>query len=251
MTERRATLIIVPVLRRPHRAQIVADSIAAATPEPHRVLFVANKGDTPEIAACEATGHDVLVMPYPHHPSAWRRRPGEWAAKINAAYRQSTEPFLFLGADDLSFWPGWLGAVLRVADDTGCGVIGTQDLGNPRVVAGNHSTHPVVARWYADEFGTAERPGEVLCEAYPHEFVDDELVATAKVRESWAFADDAVVEHLHYAWDKAPRDELYAEMRSRMAHGRRLFQRRRHLWSDPANLWENQRRETRLREVGR
>lgn len=244
MTEHRSTLLIIPVLRRPHRAQLVADSIAAATPEPHRVLFVANKGDGPEIAACAATGHEVLIMPYPHHPSAWRRNPGDWAKKINAAYRHTAdETFLFLGADDLAFRPGWLAAVLRVADETGCGVIGTQDLGNPRVIAGTHSTHPVIARWYADEFGTAERPREVLCEVYPHEYTDDELVETAKARGSWAFADDAVVEHLHYVWDKAPRDELYAEMRSRMAHGRKLYQRRRHLWDDTANLWENRRRE--------
>jgi hypothetical protein len=223
------TLIVIPVLMRPHRAQQVAASVAAATPEPHRVMFVANMGDTAEIEACESTGHPVLVMPYRHHPAAWRRNLGEWAKKINAAYWASDEPYIFCGADDLVFHDGWLSAALAEMRP-GIGVVGTNDTANPAVVAGLHATHPLVARWYADRYGTVDQPGLVLHEGYAHEYVDNELVATAQARRAWAFAADSVVEHLHPNWGTAPRDPLYAQQQARMRYGRLLYQRRRALW---------------------
>ena len=126
--------------------------------------------------------------------------------------------------------PGWLSAALaRLAP--GIGVVGTNDLGSPRVMAGEHATHSLVTRSYADEFGTIDEPGKVLHEGYVHEFVDDELVATARFRSAWAFAVDSHVEHLHPCWGKAPMDRLYAGQSERIRAGRKLYDRRRHLWA--------------------
>lgn len=216
-------LVIVPVLRRPHRAVLVAESLAKATPQPHRLLFVASPGDTAEHEAVRATGADLLVIDEPPMP-------GDYARKVNAAYRSSTEPLLFLGADDLEFHPGWLKAAVWKLTN-GIGVVGTNDLGNPRVMAGLHATHSLVTRRYADDFGTIDRPGEILHEGYHHEYVDDELVGTAKRRGAWAFAAESIVEHLHPHWAKAPTDPLYAAQAQRMRASRELFQRRRRLWT--------------------
>lgn len=158
-------------------------------------------------------------------------RVGDYARKVNHAYRVTVEPFLFLGADDLAFHPGWLPAAFAAMDDPAVGVVGTQDLApTDRARTGSHSTHCLVRRSYIDRFGTIDQPGFVLHEGYPHEYVDDEFVGTAKHRGAWAFAHGSIVEHLHPSWNKAPRDALYNGQRARMSNGRGIYQRRRKLW---------------------
>lgn len=220
------TLVVVPVLRRPHRVEPLLESLAGATPEPHRVLFCCTIGDEAEIAAVEATGSEHIDLEH---------APGDYARKINTAVAQSGEPFVFLGADDLQFHPGWLSAALTLMHAR-VGVVGTNDLTNRRVMRGEHATHSLVARWYIDRLGTlnehgGNNPGEVLFEGYQHEYVDDELVGTAKKRGAWAFAEDSHVEHLHPMRGKAPMDEIYAAQEARMRASRQLFQRRRSLWT--------------------
>jgi glycosyltransferase involved in cell wall biosynthesis len=217
-----ATVIVVPVLRRPHRVQPLLESIERNTPAPHRVLFVASPGDDAELAALEAAAADHLVLDRP--PGR-----GDYARKINLAYRSTREPLLFLGADDLAFHPGWLE---RAQEHLAAGihVVGTNDLGNARVIAGDHATHSIVTRWYVDHRGTIDEDRKVLHEGYEHEFVDDEFVATAKKRRAWAFAPHSIVEHLHPSWGKAPTDPLYDDQDRRMRAGRRLYLRRRRLW---------------------
>jgi hypothetical protein len=187
------------------------------------VLFICSSGDVAEMEAIDEVGAERLLV----GPSG----PGDYAKKINAGYEATEGPFLFLGADDLKFHPGWLEAALEPMSDERIGVVGTQDLGNPSVKRGEHATHSLVRRSYVDAFGTIDEAGKVLSEAYPHEFVDNELVETAKARGAWAFADDSVVEHLHPSWGKSPVDELYAQQRRRMREGRRIYQHRRKLWA--------------------
>lgn len=212
---------IVPVLERPWRAQPLADSFRAATPH-GRLLFVASSTDRAEIEACEQSGSDVLVVPGP-------RRHGDWARKINAGYRASTEPLMLLGGDDITFRAGWHDEVANAAAQ-GWDVIGTQDLGSPRVMQGTHSTHPVVTRRYADEQGTLDRAGEVVTERYDHNYVDDELVGTAKHRGVWVFCSGAVVEHLHPSWRKADIDHVYQLGRQMWHADQNLHLARRYLW---------------------
>lgn len=217
-------LIAIPVLRRPHRAAPVVESIRRATPEgAARILFVGTTGDSAEHDACRATGAELLVLPGEHQP-------GDYARKINAAYLASDEPLLFLGADDIDFRPGWLAEAERVRAETGAGVIGTNDLGNPRVIRGDHATHCVVARDYVDHFGTVDEPRKVMHEGYVHEFADDEMIGTAKSRRQWAFAADSIVEHLHPSWGKAPTDPLYDAQQARMRASRALYLSRMGMW---------------------
>jgi glycosyltransferase involved in cell wall biosynthesis len=218
------TVLLVPVLRRPRNVGPLVRSVAENTPEPHRLLFIATAGDWDEIAAIEEAGAEYLTVP----PTPR----GDYARKINAGYAATSEPFLFLGADDLRFHPGWLSAGLALFADDRIGVVGTQDLApTERARTGQHATHSLVRRTYVDECGTIDRRGLVLHPGYWHEYVDDELIATARARGAFAFAEHSVVEHLHPSWGKAPTDELYQQQRRRMSHGRALFARRRRLWT--------------------
>lgn len=227
--------ILVPVLARPHRAFALVSSIARSTSVAHRIVFLCTPGDVAEIAACSATADrargtvDVLVCPF-------ERRPGDFARKTNHGLRETSEPWLFLGADDLDFRPGWDVACLRSAEQTGARLIGTNDLGNPLVRRGEHATHTLVARSYAEERGTIDEPGKIYHEGYGHQWVDNELVETAKARGEWAFAADAIVEHLHPLWPdergghKGAMDETYTLGLSSSRADRALFLRRRRLW---------------------
>ena len=219
-----AVVIVVPVLGRPHNVGPLVASLREVTAETTaRLLFVATRGDDEEIAEIQRLGQDLLVVP--------PRARGDYAHKINTGYRQSTEPFLLLGADDIRFRSGWWEAALPHFDDPKIGVVGTNDLGNARVISGEHATHSIVRRSYVDEFGTIDESGKVLHEGYPHEFVDDEFVETARLRGAFVSEPTSIVEHFHPLWRKAPTDRLYDGQARRMRAGRGLYNRRRRLWT--------------------
>lgn len=207
--------ILVPVLRRPQNVAPLMASIREATPDA-RVLFICDPGDRKEISAIKAQDAEFIA------PG------GNYAAKINAGIEHTTEDAIFTGADDLRFTPGWFEAAAELIRG-GVGVAGTVDNCNDRTADGTHSTHSLVARWYC-ELGQIDGEPGLLHEGYPHEFVDDELVAVAKHRGAYEHCFDAVVEHLHPMNGRAAMDALYAGQRRRMRVGRQIFEGRRHLW---------------------
>lgn len=213
-------VVIVPMLGRAHRVEPLLESIHATCTA--RVLFAVTEGDDAVARAIDAAGEERIT--FPPQPR------GDYAIKINTGYRHTSEPLIFLAADDLKFHPGWYEAA--TARLTGrVGVVGTNDLGNPRVMRGEHATHCLVTRDYADRYGTIDQPGQILHEGYVHEFTDDELVHTATKRRAWAFAGDSHVEHLHPHWHPdVPYDPLYEGQRQRMDASRSLYRRRSRLW---------------------
>lgn len=221
---KRGVAILVPMKGRAHRVAPLLESVHRATPRPWRVMFIPDPGDDEVIGA---------VTPYLSSVVTMLVLAGNYATKINAAVRATSEPLLFFGADDLEFHPGWLAAAKRLLSDE-VGVVGTNDLCSRRVMAGEHATHPLVARWYT-ELGTVDDTTKVLHDGYPHEWVDDEFIGTAKHREAFASAPDSIVEHLHPMVGKAPMDDLYAAQRNRMRAGRKLFKQRRRLWTAPSS----------------
>ena len=213
------TLIIIPTLGRPHRVGPLLENIIEATPEDHRVLFMVTETDhATQAAVVGSVGEMAAVRPYRH---------GDYAKKINSAYHGSREPYLFTGADDLFFHPGWLTKALDKMTP-GIGVVGTNDLANRRTVDGDHSTHSLVSREYADR-GLADGGSGILWEGYVHNFVDDELIATAKHRAAYAKS-DAIVEHMHPNWGTAPHDTTYDVGRKSFTRDRQLYKQRQRLW---------------------
>lgn len=212
--------IVVPLLRRPWRVAPLLESIDHNTTG-HQVVFACTPTDTATVDAVREAGHEPLLV---------RQEPkGDYARKIQAGIDATDTPFVFTGADDLRFHPGWFEAA-KAKMTHGVGVVGTRDLCNQRVERGDHGTHFLVARWYCD-LGTIDGDPHLFHHGYVHEFVDDELVGTAKKRGAWAHAPDSIVEHLHPQAGKAPTDDLYAAQRSRMGRSRALYLRRRHLWT--------------------
>lgn len=216
--------ILMPVLGRPERAQVIVDSIRVASAERHRIIFLCSQGDDDELDACMRTDSDTYVMDWPAGPA-------DFARKTNWGLHACEEEFVFCGADDLEFCEGWDSEVLRVADATGAGVIGTWDGANPMVMKGRHSTHSLVRRSYADEPGAIwDSPG-IYYEGYDHQCVDNELVEVAQVRGEWAFASDARVIHHHPIFDRTvAMDATYEKALARGRDDVIAFRTRRLAW---------------------
>lgn len=186
------------------------------------MLFLLSPNDKEELAAVRAVGAWHVIVP-------WKTGPGDYAKKINFGVRMTTSDWLFTGADDLKFHPGWLRACLNLHIKSGALVIGTNDLMNPSVVRGMAATHSLVHRSYVER-AVIDSPGDLLCEEYFHNCVDSELVDFARRNQTFAAARTAHVEHLHPTWKRAPDDPVYRKGRLHHGRDRKLFARRRQLW---------------------
>lgn len=187
---------------------------------PYRVYFICSEGDSEQIKACRATSAETFVVP-------WKAGQGDFAKKINWLFPQTSAPWVFQAADDLRFHRDWDTQALRVAERSGAGVIGTNDLGNPLVRRGGHSTHTLIKREYIERYsGTFDDTGLVFCELYDHQYCDNEFVQTAIRRGEWAFAKRSLVEHLHPHWQKSPMDETYEKATRATISDQKLYMRR-------------------------
>lgn len=216
--------ILTPVLRRPQNILPLADSVFSTTKVKYELLFIASPDDHDEIKELKNRGMSYIVM-----DDNYENR-GDYARKINAGYEAVDAEWYFLGADDLRFHTYWFEVAMEVYEQTGACVIGTNDLGSPVVMSGQHATHSLVLGEYVKECGTIDEPGKVLHEGYRHNFVDSEFVATAKWRGAWTFATTSRVEHLHPDWNKGEVDQVYALGKSGFAIDQRYFETRKRLW---------------------
>lgn len=218
-------VVVVPVLGRPHRVAPLVASFEAARKVPSKLLFVCSPEDDPQREACRTEGHYMAVLDEPAGP-------GDFAKKINYAYRITEEPFLFQAADDVTFQPGWDLEALRVIEKTDTGVCGTNDGANPTVMRGIHSTHSLIRRSYVNECGAClEGPGVVFSPAYGHQWVDNELVELAKSRGCYSFAHNSFVLHSHPIWGTAQDDATYRKGNETARADRDLFRQRARQWN--------------------
>lgn len=219
------TAVVVPVLRRPEHAEPFMRSLRASTGVA-TAYAVVQGGDDEAAKAWAAAGATVLAVPSDRTT---------FAQKVNDAYRLTGEPWLFIAGSDVRFRPGWLDHAQHIGNAYGAGVVGTNDLGNPSVMAGHHATHFLVRREYVDVHGASwDGPGVVCHEGYRHWYVDNEVVAAAKQRGAWQMALGSVVEHLHPAWGKADNDDVYELGQASSIKDGQLFEWRfeRHVTND-------------------
>ena len=189
--------VIVPVLGRPQNAAPFMASLRASTGLAN-VIPVCGWDDSETWAAWVAAGADPLACDEV-----------SFACKVNHALSVAESPWVLIVGDDVRFHPAWLDNALAAAGDR-FDVIGTNDLGNQRVMAGQHATHIVLRRKYIDEVGASwDGPGLIAHEGYGHWFVDDEIVTAGKQRDTWVASPGSVIEHLHPLWGKAPEDSTY------------------------------------------
>lgn len=239
--------IVVPVWRRTSNLDRLLTSAQGTVPEA-QVLLVGSDGDElarPAIGELVTAGRAEALW-----IAGVGGEHGDYARKINAGYRASVRPLIFTGADDIVFQPGWYEparalidegeiAALKIGENAvligplpvpTVGVVGTVDDLNGRTMLGEHSTHTLVARWYADHGGSVDQSNMIYDEGYPHDYVDDELVQTAMARCAYAHSYESHVSHIHVLADSSLDDEVYRHGRSRARIGRQRFHLRKRIW---------------------
>ena len=205
-----STAILIPAMRG-HLLRGLLASIRDATPEPHQVWVIG----TPDVVNSIPDDDDTVV--YEDHG-------GTWGKRLNYLFAQSTESYVFGGADDLRFHPGWLSAALKTMAEVD-GVVMVNDLQS------DFGTLPLVSRHYIETLGgTVDGPGTIFHDGYAHNFTERETVETAKARGRWAYCPESVVEHMHYLSGKAPHDKVYELGQSTWDLDIALYQSRAHLW---------------------
>lgn len=210
--------ILIPTYRRPHKVAEITQNILDTT-RSGTVYFCCEEDDLETIKTVEDTPHANLVI---------NNRTRSYSGAINSGVMESCEPYVFAGADDLYFHPGWF----ELAMDMMVGeikVVGTNDLANPEVLAGSHATHFLVDGMYACK-GVIDHPGIMLFEGYDHNWTDREFILTAQKRGVYAHCHESIVEHKHWAWNKAPLDDTYNRGIRSEAADRETFISRQHLW---------------------
>lgn len=195
--------IVIPMLGRPGAVATLLESLRVEDGIEFIPIFVVSPDDHDVVYQVKQSGEDYIIMAGP--PQG-----GDFARKTNAAFRATSGDWVFLGASDLLFHQGWARAAIKAGEEYNAGVVGTDDMGNPAVKAGRHSTHSLVRRDYIDKVGGGwDGPGVVYHEGYFHQYVDTELVTAAQARGRWVFAHDSKVEHRHPFWHKGEMDETY------------------------------------------
>ena len=218
--------VLVPTWHRPGSLIPLVRNITETTRTGAQVVIIAEADDGPTFALAADLAPALMVA---------NTRKRNFAGALNTGYAHAAGDYVFTGSDDLWFSPGWDEAALAVfASDPALRVVGTNDLGNPEVLAGLTSTSHLIDRRYIDEVGAVvgQPPGMVVCEDYGHEYTDTELVATAKARGVFAPCLASIVEHRHMIFGKAPWDETYARTRAASAGDGAIFESRRHLWEN-------------------
>ncbi len=218
---------LIPVLNRPHRVAPLVESFRKSR-TPGELYFLVNDNDHEELRAIQASGAQHFVLP---------AKRVSWAQKLNDGFRltgeSSNEPWLFLGADDLDFVPGWLDQAEPTMNRFQ--VIGIDD-SSPKTIEGNHSTHPLVSRQYAIERGTIDQKNLLVCEAYRHFGPDTELCETAKARGVYTFTREIRVVHLHPVAKKAAWDSTYEMAKGFKKGDLALYFKRRAMFSGFSKL---------------
>ncbi len=158
-------------------------------------VVVVTDEDPETVAACRDSGALVLDPPV--------SRGAIWAWNFGAAIAEGD--VLVLGADDL--WPmhGWCGEMLErmAAFPEGDGLVGFNDLARR---GEELATHYAMSRRYCARYNG----GVLACPKYRHFYIDNEANARAKRAGRFVWAEFAVLEHRHPAWQKAPVDAGYA-----------------------------------------
>lgn len=214
--------VIVPVMGRPEHAKTFMQSLRASTGLARVIAVFSDDRPEDERPWIDAGADWVLSCD------------GQsFAEKVNFGARFFSEqcmtdaPWIFIVGSDVHFQPGWLDHAQWVASAFDADVIGTNDLGNPRVMMGDHATHMLIRRSYIEKMGASwDGPGVVCHEGYRHWYVDDEIVTVAKQRDTWQMAIGSIVEHMHPTWGKGEQDDVYRLGQSFAAQDAETFKKR-------------------------
>ena len=227
--KKRTVGVIIPTFKRAHKIPLVYKRTKDSSPIINEVYFIVEGDDQGSIDVLESNQ-------IPYFINERSRKP---AGALNTAFNKTTEQYLFTGADDFDYKPGWLEKCLEMMVDP-VKVVGTNDLHNRDVLKGIYATSFLIDRDYINEqSGTFDEPGLILTETYLHNFPDREFAEIAQLRGVYAHCFEAIVEHLHWSYGLSEKDETYDKQRGTQKRDHRLYLERKALWTEKIRHEQN------------
>jgi glycosyltransferase involved in cell wall biosynthesis len=183
-------LVVLPTRNRPENVNRFVRSFQQTADMAHLVLVVDSDDDSYD--RLELPGVSRITLP--HGPVSAKVNFGAgWA--LDGGYRAVA----FFGDDSLFHTPHWDTRIMEALDAMGgSGMVYVNDLGRSAVPCNMTISSDIVrALGYFDE------------PTMNHYFVDDVWKDLGLSTRCLAYLEDVVVEHLHWVWNKSPRDEVY------------------------------------------
>ena len=212
--------IYIPTFGRANKLQAVADNIKEATKSPYVLYWCIEDHDEDSKRLAPQSGKVIINHGKPCYSDA-----------LQEIYEQTDEEIFLWGNDDFFFLKNWDEQPMKMMEENkGIGVLGIHD-GNPHT---RFSTISLIRRKYIEEqSGVIDMPNRVLY-PYHHNYVDDELTATAKKRDVWAHCPEPAIHHQHHSFKwlgDFPHDATYAKNDKNIALDNETYYSRVHLWS--------------------
>jgi len=208
--------ILIPTMGRAERLEKIGKNIKLTTKSSYNLFFIAEARDRETISKCEQLGLNCIV-----------NLGGSYVSAINLAFNSTKEPFLLLGADDISFTQEWDTLMLAEMENPKIGVVGHLDdwaISKTK----KHGSHLLIRRSYIDKFsGVEDEASVVYSSAYKHFHCDIETEQTAMKRNAFAHS-NAVIEHNHWVNGKATKDKTYLDALPLLDKDNETFIQRRH-----------------------
>ena len=205
--------VIIPTVNRADRLADLVANVHDTTETPHTVYLVMEKTDRDSIDAAAKLDTIDVIGDY-----------GACSVAVNNGYLAGESEFFAVANDDVRFHDGWDTAALAYFTDD-IHVVGLND------GSGDCKCFHLVRRSFIEEHsGVYDRPNTVY-HTYKSQCVDTEFSFYAQVRGVYAEAKDAVLEHVHWRWQKADRDEPnYVKARASIDEDLAEYNRRQPEW---------------------
>ena len=208
--------IFIPTLYRPDKLKRTIKSIQDTSDVHTYVMFPRDDINTQEVIE-HFNNVEYFTDSDPENMRFVRR--------IQYLYSVTDDDWFLTGADDVVFRDGWLQAAEPYMNDYS--VISFDDMCNPNVPGTNF----LIKRQYIDEqSGVVDSPKTVLHQGYYHNFCDNELIGTAKARNTFIKC-DGKIEHFHHTVGKSENDIIYSMAQAKFHDDAALCHSREHLWS--------------------
>lgn len=203
--------IFIPSLNRPNKLEALVNNIRENTSLPYKAYFMVSDNESVKIL-------DRLGQSFYKDCDDTR-----YVTRMNFLYKNTTEPYMFMGSDDICFHKNWDIEAMKVAKDYPF-VVG-EDMFN------QHGTMAFISRKYIKKHsGCIDVPDVLFYPGYQHNYADTEQFGTAQFRGVFARCLDSVVEHQHYGSGKSSFDPTYAKSNNSSGIDKLLFESRKHLW---------------------
>lgn len=212
--------IYIPSYGRPDSIAKVVKNLRETTKYKYKLYWGLEKHDTASIQAAKKLKQTVI----------YNTGDPKYSDALQAIYEATDEPIFLWGNDDFHFLENWDEKPLEMMQDENIGVLGLHD-GNPKT--GFTAIALVRRKYIEEESGVVDMPNRVLY-PYNHNFVDNELTATAQSRGKWAACNAPCIEHQHpsFTWlGDFPTDDTYKKNDSKFIEDAETYNDRIHLWS--------------------